>query len=378
MAGADDPIVAGWKLWRIQLLGLRDLLWTYFDSPPVTLVRAESLRDAFVEQVRSSNRSLLIATDRVNPVGLDASLLSHLLEKPRLIRIIWGMESPMWDMKDDPEAEEELKTAADTLGSVVRSGGRSVMTSLKPMLNHSKLVIVDEERILVSSSNFLARGSEQTEVSSQEIGLLIESPLLARQALGELMLHSEPIRGPIFFSDPAGQPWDLYELLRRAVNDLVADKKITSPGNPGLVSFAVKSNFLEFTGDGKIVGEENLNYKPTDPGLSERWEMCMKFLGLGKVRNGRNAQLPAYEEFFLQYASEMIGIQRQFLHGRYTIRPRTRQSFVLLPRPMRKHDAKPMVLESAEPPQGIRAQEPESEDEMMYNLRIGRERGESE
>jgi phosphatidylserine/phosphatidylglycerophosphate/cardiolipin synthase-like enzyme len=378
LAGAKDPIVPVWRIWRTQLLGLRDLLWTYFDSPPVTLVRAESLRDAFVEQVRSSNRSLLIATDRVNPIGLDASLLSHLLERPRLIRIIWGMESPQWDLKDDPEALEELKTAAETLESVVRGGGRSVLTSLKPMLNHSKLVIVDEERIFVSSSNFLARGTEQTELSSQEIGLLIESPLLARQALGELMLHSEPIRGPIFFSKVAFQPWDLYELLRQTVNELATDKQLANPGSPGLVSFAMKSNFLEFTSDGRIVGEEDLNYRPTDPELRERWEKCMRFLGLGKVKGRRDSQLPTYEEFFLQFACEMVGIQRQFVHGKYTIRPRTRQSFVMLPRSMRKPNVKPMMLEGAEPPRGILREEPESEDERLYNLRIGRERGESE
>jgi phosphatidylserine/phosphatidylglycerophosphate/cardiolipin synthase-like enzyme len=375
LARAKDPIVAAWRIWRTQLLGLRDLLWTFFDSPPVTLVRAESLRDAFVEQVRSSNRSLLIATDRVNPVGLDASLLSHLLERPRLIRIIWGIESPQWDMSDTPEVQEELKTAAETLESVVHSGGRGVLTSFKPMLNHSKLVIVDEERILVSSSNFLARGTEQTELSSQEIGLLIESPLLARQALGELMLHSEPIRGPIFFREVAGQPWDLYELLRQAVDDLTAAKQIENPGRPDLVSFAVKSTFLEFTSDGRIVGEEELNYKPTNPGLSERWEKCMRFLGLGKVRNRRDSQLPAYEEFFLQYACEMVGIQRRFVHGKYTVHPRTRQSFVMLPRSMRKPNVKPMVLEGVELPQGVLRQEPESEDERLYNLRIGKEHG---
>jgi phosphatidylserine/phosphatidylglycerophosphate/cardiolipin synthase-like enzyme len=375
LAGAEDPIVALWRIWRTQLLGLRDLLWTFFDSPPVTLVKAESLRDAFVEQVRSSNRSLLIATDRVNPVGLDASLLNHLLEKPRLMRIIWGMESPHWDMSDDPVAQEELETAAKTLEIVIRSGGRSVLTSLKPMLNHSKLVIVDEERILVSSTNFLARGAEQTEQSSQEIGLLIESPLLARQALGELMFHSEPIRGPIFFREVVGQPWDLYDLLRRAVNDLDADKQLANPGKPELVSFAVKSMFQEFTNDGKIVGERELKYKPTNPGLSERWEKCMIFLGLGKVATRQDAQLPMYEEFFLQYACEMIGIQRQFVHGKYTIHPRTRQSFVMLRRSMRKPNVKPVVLEGAEAPEGVLRQESESEDERLYNLRIGKEHG---
>ncbi len=379
LARAEDPIVAVWRIWRTQLLGLRDLLWTFFDSPKVTIVRAESLRDAFVGQVRSSSRSLLIATDRVNPVGLDASLLNHLLERPRLIRIIWGMESPQWDMSDDPAAQEELETAAKTLESVVRSGGRSVLTSLKPMLNHSKLVIVDEERVMVSSSNFLARGTEQTEQSSQEIGLLIESPLLARQALGELMLHSEPIRGPIFFREVVGQPWDLYELLRQTVNDLTEDKQIENPGRPDLVSFAVKSMFREFTSDGRIVGEKDLNYKPTNPDLNERWENCMKFLGLGKVVTRQDSQLPAYEEFFFQYACEMVGIQRQFVHGKYAIHPRARQSFVMLPRSMRKPDVKPLILEGAEPPQGVLRQEPESDDERLYNLRIGKERtGEAE
>lgn len=309
-------------LWIPEFDKLRDLLWTYFDSPPIMIVSSETLRDVFVEQIRSANRSLLIATDRVNPNGLDASLITHLLERHRLIRVIWGMESPEWDMTGDPEAQGELDIARETIQSLQRSGRGCVLTSCKPMLNHSKLLLVDEERILISSNNFLARGAETTDQSSREVGILIESPLLARKVLGQLMLHSEDIRGMIEFSKLESQPWDLYERLRMVLEELFEQKDIEIPGKPETISFALKSTFLDFDQNGHIVGEKDGKYRFTDVGLGKRWEYCMKRFGSAKNVSRENNLLPFHESVFFTYVCEMTGIQRRYSHGMTLIAPR--------------------------------------------------------
>ncbi|MBI4258745.1 MAG: hypothetical protein HY619_07305 [Thaumarchaeota archaeon] len=377
-AQGEAPIDV-WREWRIQLLGLRDILWTYFDSPLATVLTTESLRDVFVEQIRSSYHSLLIATDRVNPNGLDASLVQHLFEKERLIRIIWGIESPEWDLRDEPEVQEELNVAAETLSAVIRRGRENVLTSVRPMLNHSKLLIVDENRFMVSSSNFLARGTEPTEESSREIGILIESPLLARKLLGQLMLHSEPIRRGIELRQRVGQPWDLFELVRQALQELWDDKEIENPGRPDLVSFAVMSTFRESTEDGRIVGESGNLYKPLDISLSNRWEQCMKFFGKGRIRTFPGVLLQAYEENFFTYACEMIGIQRLWNKGSYTIHPRSRKTFVLLPSFLRKlgKSFKPPTEEESAEEVIIPDEEADIKNEMLYSLWIGRARDEA-
>ncbi len=371
----EGEALRGWRQWRIQLLRLRDLLWTHFDSPPVAVVTTENLRDAFVEQIRASTRSLLITTDRVNFNGLDASLVQHLFERERLIRIMWGMESPEWDFSDEHEVQEELDIATDTLRAVVKHSRGNVLTSLKPMLNHSKVLIVDENRALISSTNFLARGTEPKEDSSREIGILIESPLIARQLLGRLMLHSEPLRGNIMLRQLAGQPWDLFELVRQTVEELWEDKEIEHPGRPDLVSFAVKSRFREFTQEGRIVGDDQDQYRPIDVSLSNRWENCLTFLGKGRIKAPSGFALPIYEENFYMRVCEMVGIQRRWSERSYTIHPRLRGTFVLpllFPRKQEK-SAFPAKVGSEK---GLRqSDEIDIQREMAYNLWIGRTQG---
>jgi hypothetical protein len=365
-----------WRRWREQLLGLRDLIWTHFDSPPITIISAESTRDAFVQLVRTSHSSILIATDRVNYNGLDASLTQHLLEKERLIRIIWGMESPDWDLREDTEAQEELNVASETLRTLLKNGNGNVLTSLFPMLNHSKLLIVDENRVLVSSSNFLAKGMEPTDETSREIGILVESPLLARQLLGRLMLHSKDIRGKVDMRSRTGQPWDIFEILRESLEELWANENITARGRPDLVDFAIQSTFREFTEDGRIVGSENGKYSPTDADLSERWEACMKFFGKNKLKQRTKTMIPLYEEYFMMHACEMIGIQKLGYGTEYSLRPRSKGTFVSLP----KHNFKLSDDSSREPfaKESIARKSRElSEDrtsEALYNLRIGKDR----
>lgn len=365
-----------WRRWREQLLGVRDLIWTHFDSPPVTVVTAESLRDVFVQLIRTSQSSVLIATDRVNYNGFDASLAQHLLEKERLIRIIWGMESPEWDLGGDAEAQEELNVASDTLKAFLKNGKGNILTSLFPMLNHSKLLIADENRILISSNNFLAKGMEPTDETSREIGILVESPLLARQLLGRLMLHSKDIRGKVDMRARRGQPWDIFEIVRESLEELWENGNITARGRPDLVDFLVQSTFREFTKDGRIVGSENGKYRSTDTDLSERWEVCMNFFGKNRFKQKTKTRIPLYEEYFMMHASEMIGIQKLGYGSNYILKPRSNGTFVSLP----KYNSKlnpDQVIEKVSKDEINKESVGSVEDDLsegLYNLRIGKDK----
>jgi phosphatidylserine/phosphatidylglycerophosphate/cardiolipin synthase-like enzyme len=371
----DEISILRWRDWRDQLLGLRDLVWTFFYSPPMSIIETESLRDEFVRQIRSSNHSILIATDRVNYNGLDVSLINHLFEKPRLIRIVWGMEAPEWDFHNDSEVQAELDTAADTLQVVIRHGHGNVLTSLKPMLNHSKLLIMDENRVLISSYNFLAKGNEPTEESSREIGVLIESPLIARKLLGQFMLHSKCVRGLIDLRERVGQPWDLYELIRQAAQDVWVGSGLENPGRSDLVSFAVKSNFLGFTPDGKIVGEEDNQCRPTDYSLSTRWEFCMRFFGKGRFFRTDVVEIPPYEEDLFRYACAMIGIQQTYQNGTCIFRPRSKSTFVPTPIFLEKEmEQNRFDTKNSVSSEDWMDGDVESKNKRLYNLRIGKER----
>ena len=101
----------------------------------------------------------------------------------------------------------------------------------------------------------------------------------------------------------------------------------------------------------------------------------MKFFGKGRIAKYTGSVLPTYEEYFFTHACEMIGIQRVVSKGVYTIRPRSPMTFVLLPRFMRKGGEIPPSTYTGEVYETVLHKE-ELRGEMLYNLRIGRERSE--
>jgi hypothetical protein len=287
----------------------------------LSIIRGEELRDVLVEQVTLAHRSVLISTDRVNPTGLDSSLARLLLTRNKTIRILWGIESSEWRFDEEPEVREELHLASDTLQAFSQPNKERVFTSLEPMKNHSKVLIIDDNRFLISSSNFLARGSEPKEESSNEIGILVESPLLARSLLGRFMLRYSEIFGKLNLEKIDGQPWDLFELTRQELESLWSDKEIEHPVNPGILKFAVESRFKQFAKDGTIMG------LPFDRELNRRWEACMRLLGMRETGN-RPETLALLWEDFLNRCHEMIGIQKCYTEksDTYTIRPKQTRS----------------------------------------------------
>ncbi len=307
----------------------------------------------------------MIATDRVNPTGLDSSLARLVLAKKKIVRIVWGIESPEWRFDEEPEVREELHLAADTLGALSQSNKERVFTTLEPMKNHSKVLIVDDSRFLISSSNFLARGSEPKEESSNEIGILVESPLLARSLLGRFMLRYPEICGKLDLEKADGQPWDLFELTRQELESIWSDKEIEHPVNPGILKFAVESRFRQFAKDGTII---DLLF---DRQLNSRWEECRRQLGMYEAGN-RPETLALFWEDFLNRCHETIGIQKCYMEKNdlYTITPRQTRSPIEAWSISHKSEAEQILKDLANKPQEERESNSFVMQKYLDNFRI--------
>ena len=69
---------------------------------------------------------------------------------------------------------------------------QTLLTSFKPMMNHSKLVQVDDGRILITSDNVMSYGDSSVVSDSRQLGVLIDSPRISVMVRGELeFIHKE-------------------------------------------------------------------------------------------------------------------------------------------------------------------------------------------
>jgi CxxC-x17-CxxC domain-containing protein len=273
--------VRDWRKVREQLTALRDVLWTHFASPRVELVRGGDLRDVLMEQVSSATHSVTLATDRVNETGLDASFAKTLRLDNNRVRILWGLEDPTWRIPEESPDARELEAAGEVLHLLLQKRPANLRSSEKPMANHAKLLIVDEDRLLIGSDNFLAHGRERGNESSREVALLVEHPLLARRALGSMLLERPELWFP---SDTKNRdlPWELLELLRRQVESLSAAPDLENAHNSELLEFAAESTFRDFAPEGGIRMDASGRPVATNPKLSARWDEVLQTYGKGR------------------------------------------------------------------------------------------------
>ncbi len=269
-----------WRKVREQLTALRDVLWTHFKSPKLELVKGEDIRDVLVEQVSSAAHTVTITTDRLNETGLDASLVGELRLDELRVRILWGLEDPAWKI-DDKETLDELNAAQEVLKRLLEARRDSLRSSESPMGNHSKFVVIDEDRLLIGSDNFLAHGKERGSESSREVALMIEHPLLARRALAATLL-ARPALWFQYNMTARERPWEIYELVRKQVEALSLDSNLQNPHRAALIEFAAESTFHEFTADGTITADRDGRPVSTNPVLAERWDEVMQAFGKGR------------------------------------------------------------------------------------------------
>jgi CxxC-x17-CxxC domain-containing protein len=289
-----------WAYWYDQIIELKDALWSHFDSPRITLVEREDIRDIMFEQVAKTKHTVLIASDRVTHTGLDAAFASLLLSKGKHIRIVWGMEDPEWELPTEDELTKEIEEASQVISTFTKASQGTVKSSAKPMCNHSKVLVIDEDRFLITSDNLLAHGQETDEESSREIGVLVESPLLARKILGKIFLHVMEITRRLD-SFNLEEPWDMYELARKSSKELF-EEQLNDPTNLDHLFFGIESRFYEFNKQGKIITDEKGAPIISDHALGKRWAEVLE-----KIK--RDLPAGSAEDLeFLRRAHENIGL----------------------------------------------------------------------
>ena len=173
---------------RIEVYYIVSFFSRIWSRPVIKIVETDEHRDAVIELVRDSKEKILIASDRVKKHGLDKALI-RLLSR-REIRLLWGRE----DSKAYNKKSKDLAEGIKIVKSLKKSMKQTLLTSFKPMMNHSKLVQVDDERILITSDNIMSYGDSTVASDSRQLGVLIDSPRISKMVRGELELIHKDLR----------------------------------------------------------------------------------------------------------------------------------------------------------------------------------------
>ena len=173
---------------RIEVHYIFSFFSFIWSRPVIKIVDTDEHRDAVIELVRDSKEKILIASDRVKKHGLDKALI-RLLSR-REIRLLWGRE----DSKAYNKKNKDLAEGIKIVKSLKKSMKQTLLTSFKPMMNHSKLVQVDDERILITSDNVMSYGDSSVASDSRQLGVLIDSPRISMMVRGELEFIHKDLR----------------------------------------------------------------------------------------------------------------------------------------------------------------------------------------
>lgn len=174
------------------LNAIRLALVPFLKKCKVKFVNEHQSRDIFITQINNSKQDIFIASDRVNRSALDSTLINDLYKSSssgkKYLRILWGRE---WENEKhlSKESKQQIKDARNAIRSAKKVLGRQLITELVPMENHSKFVLVDGARGLITSENILSYGGEKTKYESRELGAFVEGLPVIRYIQGKAIQH---------------------------------------------------------------------------------------------------------------------------------------------------------------------------------------------
>jgi formylglycine-generating enzyme required for sulfatase activity len=179
------------EAWTSAILAARGALQPFITRIDAQLVDEQQTRDVLLALARSTQRDVLLASDRLANSALDAATLRDLRgdgRRRRTVRVVWGRE---WAGRQttDRLAREQLERARHTVQEARELLGPALLTQEAPMENHAKMLIVDGRRGLVTSENLLSYGGEKGRYESRELGIAFWSPAIARHILGRMVLQ---------------------------------------------------------------------------------------------------------------------------------------------------------------------------------------------
>jgi formylglycine-generating enzyme required for sulfatase activity len=177
--------------WTAAVVATRAALHPFISRIHAHIVDEHQTRDMFLALIRSSRRDILLASDRLTESALDRATLHDLRGESRgrrLVRVVWGREQA-GRRNSNPLVEEQLQRGQRKVREAREYLGSALLTQDSPMANHTKLVIVDGGRGLVTSENLLSYGGEKSRRESRELGIAFWSPPISRHIVGGMIHH---------------------------------------------------------------------------------------------------------------------------------------------------------------------------------------------
>ena len=179
-------------------------------KPRFFFVRTDEHRSFMIDSIALAQTSIALASDQLRPTGFDLTIRNLILNKydksnPTFsrfeTRIYWGRQ---WDKSPHLDEEvEEAKKLVDSLrkkckfairrNAPTKRRGREVRFFPRhtqgPMSNHSKFLIQDSYRTLVTSLNLFGGKSEEFDkVDATELGIVVDCSRVAEIFEGEMDL----------------------------------------------------------------------------------------------------------------------------------------------------------------------------------------------
>ena len=187
------------------------------ERPRWSIIKTEQHRPAMLDLIRQSRKRIVIGSDAVRERGLDLSTIREISSRPAdtenraskfAVQVFWGRQDPSHVKKNDEDIKEagaRIKLLRQEVWKHDKGGKgapkgalRSKFLpdrSLEPMLTHSKFISVDDERLLLTSDNLLSFSDDEGwDSDARELGILIDSPRIARLMRGEMELLTPACR----------------------------------------------------------------------------------------------------------------------------------------------------------------------------------------
>jgi hypothetical protein len=185
---------------HFSLVGLEHILQKIAERPQYQIIVNEAHRHVLFDSTRRFNERLVLASDGLRESGLDLAVINEIKRKAKQIhsrtgwkptvQIWWGRNAPNsilvseQDARGRRQAKERLSHLRDSIYY-----NFDPRHSDEPMETHTKLILVDDLRLMITSDNILAFGDpEFYQGESGELGLLIDHPRITRMHRGQMEL----------------------------------------------------------------------------------------------------------------------------------------------------------------------------------------------
>jgi phosphatidylserine/phosphatidylglycerophosphate/cardiolipin synthase-like enzyme len=250
-------------------------------KPRFSFLTTEKHRSFVIDSIALAQTSISLASDQLRPIGFDLTIRNLILRKyeksnPTFstfeTRIYWGRQ---WDKS--PHFDDEVEAGKVLIDSLRKECKKAIMANASskkkgkevrffprhtqgPMSNHSKFLIQDGYRTLVTSLNLFGGKSEEfQQVDATELGIVIDCERVGQIIEGEmdLMMGTEYIdrrmkylkrmfRAALHtaFIDLGGT-FTLEELMDKFFSRIFKNEHLTTLWNNYMSGFPKINNSLE-------------------------------------------------------------------------------------------------------------------------------------